>query len=175
MASGQVQLASWRTNLGARARRAAGPLSCCAAPNGDPDWGRDRPFMRPCVRFLRHSWEPTQRCRHRCGDGTQRQHVERAARQASPGMGIGQCQNYSVCALLGAEAEARGAMPFSSPGPSFTDSRRRYPRVGCRHDRMERTVLLRRNMPPPPRPREGGGERRDRFGLSIPAILRNGT
>jgi hypothetical protein len=37
--------------------------------------------------------------------------------------------------------------------------------VGCRHDRMERTVLVRRKIPPPPRPREGGGERRGRLRL----------
>ena len=70
-------------------------------------------------------------------DGTQQQHVERATRWTCAGTCIGQRPNYSVCALLGAEAGA----PFSSPAPSFADSRRRYPRVGCRLDRMERTVL----------------------------------
>jgi hypothetical protein len=85
------------------------------------------------------SREPTQRSPHRCGDGTQRQHVERAARYASAGLCIAQRPNHSVCALLGAEAGARP--PFSSPDPSFANCRRRYPRVGCGHDRMERTVL----------------------------------
>src|SRR5215469_13676329 len=60
---------------------------------------------------------------------------------APPGLCIGQRPNHSVCALLGAEAGARGGTPFSWPDPSFADTRRRYPRVGCRHDRIERTVL----------------------------------
>jgi hypothetical protein len=49
-------------------------------------------------------------------------------------------------ALLGAEPRARGATPFSSPDPLFTDRRRRYPRVGCRHDRMERAILVRHKL-----------------------------
>jgi hypothetical protein len=112
-------------------------------------WGtrfRDPSFMRPCVLLLRLSWEPTQRSPHRCGDGTQQQHVERAAREASAGLCIGQCPNYSVRALLGAEPGARGATPFGSPDASFTVSRRRYPCVGCHYDRMERTVLVRRKL-----------------------------
>jgi hypothetical protein len=60
------------------------------------------------------------------------------------GLCIGQRPNHSVCAVLGAEAGARA--PFSSPDPSFADSRRRYPRVCCRHDRMERTVLVHRKL-----------------------------
>ena len=75
-------------------------------------------------------------------DGTQQQHVERATRWTCAGTCIGQRPNYSVCALLGAEAGA----PFSSPAPSFADSRRRYPRVGCRLDRMERMVLVHRKL-----------------------------
>jgi hypothetical protein len=42
-------------------------------------------------------------------DGTQQQHVERATRWTCAGTRIGQRSNYSVCALLGAEAGA----PFS--------------------------------------------------------------
>jgi hypothetical protein len=79
-------------------------------------------------------------------DGTQQQHVERATRWTCAGTCIGQRPNYSVCALLGAEAGAGAGAPFSSPAPSFADSRRRYPRVGCRLDRMERTVLVHRKL-----------------------------
>jgi hypothetical protein len=77
-------------------------------------------------------------------DGTQQQHVERATRWTCAGTCVGQRPNHSVCALPGAEAGARAH--FSSPDPSFADSRRRYPRVGCHHDRMKHTVLVHRKL-----------------------------
>jgi hypothetical protein len=71
---------------------------------------------------------------------------------------------FRLRALLGGEAGARGAMPFCLPDP-FTDSRRRYPRVGCCHDRMGRTVVVRAKIPAHP---SSEGESRSPVHMTVP-------